>query len=116
MKEEDWGKVRVGQTLILADRTLGVLRCTVKEIDVAVELEDPTYRKAYPWGLTATSGTVRVMCDGVERIWNLRTLVAYKGGVFSSLRKAWDDYQKYSDYASAYLEVFQSLATQEQAR
>lgn len=116
MKSEDWKRVKRGQTLILARKDLGVVKATVVEIDIDVEVTYPTYRKEKPWGLTAETGTVKLHYDDTELIENLQNLIKYSSGVFARLKKAYDDWKTYKDYADAYEESFLTLISAEAAK
>lgn len=115
MKSEDWKRVKRGQTLILARKDIGVVKATVIEIDIEVEVTRPTYRKEKPWGLTAETGTVKLRVDDTELIENLQNLVKYSSSVFVRLKKAYDDWKAYYDSAAAYEEAFTSLINEEAA-
>lgn len=116
IKSEEWGRVKRGQTLILANTTLGVLKVTVIELDVEVEVTHPTYRKENPWGLTAQTGSVKIRYNETETMENLQNLMKYSPGLFARLRKAYNDWQQYNDYAVAYREVFTTLISEEIAK
>lgn len=106
MRSQDWKDVREGQTLILTDQYLGVLKVTVIEVDVAVEVTEPTYRKEYPWGKTATTGTIKIRYDSTETVANLADLIKYKTQTYNMLKRAHDRYLTYQTSADAYLETF----------
>lgn len=116
MKSEEWNRVREGQTLILANTTLGVLKVTVVELDVEVEVTHPTYRKERPWGLTAESGTVKIRHNETEAIENLQNLIKYEPGLFTRLKSAYDEWKTYNTMAAAYKESFTTLITTETAK
>lgn len=116
MKSEEWKRVKRGQMLILANTTVGVVKATVIELDIEVEVTYPTYRKERPWGLTAESGTVKIQYDETEAIVNLQDLIKYSPGLFARLRKAYNDWQQYNDYAVAYQESFNTLISEESAK
>lgn len=116
MKGEDWKRVKRGQTLILARKDIGVVKATVIEIDIEVEVTVPTYRKEKPWGLTAETGTVKLKYDDTEIIENLQNLIKYSSDVFTRLKKAYDDWRTYNTYAAAYEESFLTLIFTETAK
>lgn len=116
MKSEDWKRVKRGQTLILARRDIGVVKATVIEIDIEVEVTRPTYRKERPWGLTAESGTVKLRYDDTELIENLQNLTKYTSEVFVRLKKAYDLWRAYYTGAAAYEESFLTLISEETAK
>jgi len=115
MKSEDWKRVKRGQTLILARKDIGVVKATVIEIDLEVEVTRPTYRKEKPWGLTAETGTVKLRVDDTEIIENLQNLMKYTSEVFVRLKKAYDTWKTYKMAAAAYEEDFTSLINEEAA-
>jgi len=116
VKSEDWKRVKRGQTLILARKDLGVVKATVVEIDIEVEVTHPTYRKERPWGLTAETGTLKLRVDDTELIENLQNLVKYSSGVFMRLKQAYDTWKTCKDYADAYEESFSTLISVEAAK
>ena len=116
MKSEDWGRVKRGQTLILANTIVGVLKVTVLELDVEVEVTHPTYRKENPWGLTAQTGSVKIKYDETETMENLQNLMKYSPGRFSNLARAYDLWVTYRNYATAYREAFNTLISEESAK
>lgn len=93
-----------------------MVKATVIEIDIDVEVTYPTYRKEKPWGLTAESGTLRLRVDDTELIENLQNLIKYTSSVFTRLKKAYDDWRTYKDYADAYEESFLTLISTETAK
>jgi len=116
LKSEEWKRVRRGQTLILANTTVGVVKATVIELDVEVEVTHPTYRKERPWGLTAESGTVKLRYGETEIIENLQNLMKYSPGRFAHLARAYDLWDTYTNYAAAYRDAFNTLISEESAK
>lgn len=116
MKSEDWKRVKRGQLLILARTDIGVVKVTVIELDVAVEVTAPTYRREYPWGKTVQSGTVKIRYNNTQIIENLRNLIKYDVAVFAQLKKAYRDWQSYKILANYYREAFTTLISEETAK
>lgn len=116
MKSEDWKRVKRGQTLILARTDIGVVKATVIELDVAVEVTAPTYRKEFPWGKTKDTGTVKLKYNNTVIIENLQNLIKYDPAVFAKLKTAYGKWKSYQNVAAYYREAFTTLINEETAK
>lgn len=115
MNSELWGKVKVGDWVILANIYDGVIKAEVVEVDVKVAEPLPTFHYDYPWGMTAESGVVKLKYDETEKIENLADLVRYKPAYYTELKKAFDEWQQYKGYEESYKAVFTNLVAERKA-
>lgn len=101
--------MKPGTLVIYADPDHGIFRAKITEIDIRVE--DPTVvtRWGYPYGKTATRGTVRIKFDTQEIIENLANLVVHGPAKLAKLRRAWNNWQAAKATATAYEEAYNQL-------
>jgi len=113
LKRYLWKGVRVGDFLVYGDECDGVWRVRVSVVDIKL-VETSTglggsSQVSYPYGLTAETGTVRVVFDGHDEIMNLADLIVFDGLTFIELQKAWTEYVKLKAEADRADEEFLTL-------
>ena len=115
MKRELWAKVKVGTLVIYADEYEGVFRGKVTEIDIRIYEEGPPSRWARPYGLTKTTGTVRIQYNSLSKIENLADLVTYGTRKYAVLRRDWSQWQRQKAAAEALQATFRARVTEYRA-
>lgn len=115
MDSELWSRVKVGDYFLFANQYEGVFKARVIEVDLRIyeESAGPGFpsRWTNPYGLTATTGVVKVRMNSEDRILNLGELIPYKNWMESRLESAWTEYQaKYADM-EAYRDIYTALIT-----
>jgi len=108
MDQQYWDGMRRGDWVIYADQYEGVHRVKIVEIDIKIREETDVTKWAYPYGLTAETGTVKIRYGDEDIIENLANLLAYTPGVINALKKAWNTWKRAEASATAYLEDFLS--------
>lgn len=113
VKKGDWGRVKRGSYLIYADPEVGVFKAKVVELDIRLYEPGEPSRYGYPYGLTKTTGAVRISyvteAGTQEMIHNLGELVKWGPEKFRQLTGIWEELVKYRATVDAYKEQFNAL-------
>ena len=115
MKRELWKNVKVGSLIIYADEYEGVFRGKVTEIDIRIMEEGPPSRWGHPYGLTKTTGTVRILYNKSSKIENLANLVAYGTRKYAVLRRDWSQWRRQKAASDALQATFRARVTEYRA-